>query len=328
MIRSVMALIVANAAIFILAIGSGDQWVTVEAIIDTFFDQRAADPADLMIIRSIRLPRAILALLVGATLAVAGAIVQSVMRNPLAEPGLLGINSGAALAALIVIIHFESTAPGLVSIAAFSGASAMALVIYLLSWRDGASSIRIILVGIGLSSLAGAGASFVSAFGDITAVQKAQVWLAGSVYGASWREVQSLASWTIPAFLLTMLASRELDLATFGESSARSLGQRVQWVRAGLILLCTIISAASVAAAGLIGFVGLMAPHAARRLVGQRHIRVLPVSALIGALLVVSSDLLSRTLISPTQLPVGLTVAVLGAPFFAFLLWDRRHVRI
>lgn len=327
MIRIALPLLLATLAVFVLSLQQGDQSIPLDSIARALLHPSSVDPATLMIVQDVRLPRAVLAVLVGIALAIAGALAQTVMRNPLAEPGLLGINSGAALAALVLIVHFGQTSPPLVSLAAFGGALAMACAIYLLCWRGGASSIRIILIGVGLSSLAGAAASFLSAFGDVTAVQRAQVWLAGSLYNTNWNEVRLLVIWLLPTIGLTLLAARELDLASFDDVSARGLGQRVQLVRGLVILICTLISGGAVAAAGLIGFVGLMAPHAARRLVGHRHARVLPIAALIGGFLVLSADLVGRTVIEPAQLPAGLMTAMLGAPFFAFLLWERRHAR-
>lgn len=326
MIRVIPPLLLILALVFALSLGLGDQPLGMDTILDALAGE--GDPSAILIVREVRLPRALLGLLVGMALAVAGTISQTVMRNPLADPGILGINSGAALAALMLVVLFERTAPHLVSLAAFAGAFAMAIAIYVLSWRGRDSSIRIILIGIGLSALAGAASGFISAFGDITAVQQATVWLAGSLYNASWNAIGALAVWLSLPLLLTMAAGRELDLMQFSELSSRGLGQRVQLMRALLILLCTLLSGAAVAAAGLIGFIGLIAPHAARRLVGHRHVLVVPVAGLIGSALVLTADLAGRTIIAPAQLPAGLLTALLGAPFFALLLWNRRHARL
>lgn len=326
MSRAHLLLAAAAAALFGLALVQGDQPLSLAQVAGALAGRDNVGPAATMIVRDVRLPRALLALLVGAGLGIAGAIAQTVMRNPLAEPGLLGINGGAALSAMILIVGFETTDPHLIPWSAFVGALAMALAIYGLSWRNGASSIRIILIGLGLSALAGAAIGFVSAFGDVSAVQRAQVWLAGSIYDARWEKVQVLAAWFAVPMALALLASRDLDLAGFGEHSARGLGQRIHLVVGLAILLCSLISAAAVAAAGLIGFVGLIAPHVARRLVGHRHHRLLPAAALAGGILVLAADLIGRTVIAPAQLPAGLVTTLIGAPFFAFLLWRRRHV--
>lgn len=197
--------------------------------------------------------------------------------------------------------------------------------IYALSWRGGASSARLILIGIGLSALAGAAASFISAFGDVTAVQRAMVWLAGSLADSRWVRVQTTVIWLAVPLVLVLLTARELDLAGFGDDTGRGLGQRVELTRAAMLLACTVLTGAAVAAAGLIGFVGLIAPHLARRFSGPRHGRLLPLSALIGAALVLAADILGRVVIAPAELPVGIVTALIGAPFFGYLLWKRRN---
>jgi iron complex transport system permease protein len=151
------------------------------------------------------------------------------------------------------------------------------------------------------------------------------IWLAGSVYDANMAKVQLLALWLVVPVTLALLATRELDLIRFGDMSAKSLGQRVDLVRGLMIVLVTVLSGAAVAVSGLIGFVGLIAPHIARRLVGGSHGRILPVAALIGACLVVAADLAGRIILPPVQLPAGIVTGLLGAPFFAYLLWIRRH---
>ena len=326
--RTLVCLLVLIAAIVVLALMLGDEAIPPPEVLRALLGSSDVNAAARLIVMEIRLPRVLLALLVGMALAVAGAIVQTIMRNPLAEPGLLGINSGAALAALVLIVQFDMPATRYVSMVAFAGALVMTLAIYGLSWRAGANSVRIILIGIGLSALAGALSSYITAFGDVTAVQYAQVWLSGSVYSATWEKVWVLAAWLVLPFVLVLAASRDLDLLDLGEGPARGLGQRVELVRALMILACALLSGAADAAAGLIGFIGLIAPHAARRMVGRRHTRLLPVAALTGGVLLISADLVGRTVIAPAQLPAGLVSALVGAPFFAFLLWERRHVRI
>ncbi|WP_268885224.1 iron ABC transporter permease [Agrobacterium vitis] len=196
---------------------------------------------------------------------------------------------------------------------------------FALAWRSGTSSLRIILIGIGLSALASAGTTFLSAFGDIGDVQRALVWLAGSVYDANMVKVRLLALWLIVPIALTLLAARELDLIRFGDNSARSLGQPVDRIRGLMILLVTVLSGAAIAVSGLIGFVGLVAPHIARRLAGVSHARILPVAALVGACLVVAADLIGRVILAPAQLPAGIVTGLVGAPFFGYILWRRRH---
>ncbi|SMH28025.1 iron complex transport system permease protein [Mesorhizobium australicum] len=327
MIPIVSVLIVLVPVLVLASLAYGDQAVSFGDLVSALTRPAGTNPQMEMIVLDLRLPRVLLALLVGAALAVAGAIAQAVMRNPLAEPGVLGVNAGAALAATILIVALDNAPVHLLPWAGFVGAAAMAAAIYLLSWRNGGtSSLRIILIGIGLSALTGAATTFLTAFGEIGDVQRAMIWLAGSVYHADWPAVQGLALWLVAPLALTWMSSRELDLIRFGDQAARSLGQRVDSIRALMIVLCTLLSGAAVAAAGLIGFIGLVAPHMARRLVGPAHARLIPVSALIGAILVMAADLAGRTVIAPVQLPAGIVTALIGAPFFGYLLWGRRHV--
>lgn len=326
MIRTVAALLLLLAGLMLASIAYGDHSVAFGELISVLIEPAGTNAQLEMIVLDLRMPRMLLALLVGVSLAVAGAIAQAVMRNPLAEPGILGINAGAALAAMILIVALDNAPIRLLPWAGFAGASVMAAAIYALSWRNGTTSLRIILIGIGLSALTGAATTLLTAFGEIGDVQRAMIWLAGSVYHADWASVQILAIWLVVPLIFAMAACRELDLIRFSDQAARSLGQRVNLVRAALILLCTLLSGAAVATAGLIGFVGLVAPHMARRLVGPAHAKLIPVSALIGATMVVAADLIGRTIIAPAQLPAGIVTALIGAPFFAYLLWGRRHV--
>lgn len=327
MTRLTIALIVVLAGLIFASLAFGDVSLSWRELADAATGSADANPQSQMIIFNLRLPRVLLALMVGAALATAGTLALAIMRNPLAEPGVLGINSGAAAAVMVVIVTLRDAPVTLLPAAGFLGATTMAAAVYILSWRNGTSSLRIILVGIGLSSLAGALTTFLSAFGEIGDVQRAMIWLAGSVYDASIVKVRLLFFWLIVPVTLAWLSSRELDLIRFGDSSARSLGQPVNLIRGAMILLCTLISGAAIAVAGLIGFVGLVAPHVAIRLVGSSHAKIFPVAALIGAALVVAADLVGRVVIAPAQLPAGIVTALIGAPFFAYLLWGRRHAR-
>lgn len=324
--RSVLVLLGMTAVMLFVALAIGDHPVALAQIIAVLTDSPVADLQSIQIVRDIRLPRVILGFLVGASLAIAGMIAQSVLRNPLAEPGLIGVNAGAALAAVIVIVKFEVPPTHLLSWLAFAGALTMSLAIYALSWNSGSSSLRIILIGIGLSSLAWAGANFISAFGDPQAVQRAMVWLSGSIYNSTWEKIRTLVIWLAIGMAGSGLIAREMDLLALGDETARARGQPLELIRAVMFVLCAVLSGAAVAAAGLVAFVGLIAPHVARLLVGHSHGLMLPVTALAGGLLVVAADLAARTLFTPAQLPVGLMTAILGAPFFAYLMWRKRNV--
>jgi iron complex transport system permease protein len=323
MTRIVVALLLALACLCFVALGVGEYAVSWREVFAVLTKRTAA--LDALVVLDLRLPRVLLALGVGAALAVAGAAMQAALRNPLAEPGLLGINSGAALTSVIFIAATGGAATQYLPLAGFAGAVAMAVAIYALSWRDSTSSLRIIFMGIGLGALAGATVTIVIAFAEIRDVQRALIWLAGSVYHADWTVVRVLILWLILPFLLILASARELDLMSLGDRPARSLGLRVDLARGWAILMCTALAGAAVSAAGTIGFVGLIAPHLARRLVGPRHLHLVPVAALIGAALVLTADLIGRTVLAPVQFPAGLVTALIGAPFFGYLLWGRRH---
>jgi len=326
MTRTVAVLLLLIAGLCFAGLGYGDYPVLPGALLSALAGQAGTAPDVGMIVFDLRMPRVLLSLLVGLALAVAGAISQAVMRNPLAEPGILGINAGAAFAAMIVLVALKDAPVALLPWAGFAGASLMAAAIYGLSWRNGTTTLRLILIGIGLSALAGAVNTFLSAFGAVGDVQRAMIWLAGSTYHADWAGVRTLALWLVLPVLVTLMLSRELDLIRFGDQTARGRGQSVNLTRAVLIALCTLISGAAVAAAGLIGFVGLIAPHMARHLVGPTHRRLIPVAALVGAAIVLGADFAGRVVIAPGEIPAGLVTALLGAPFFGLLLWRFRDV--
>lgn len=325
MIRTVLLLLLLIAALAAAALSHGDHPVPWGELAAVLTGHAGAPRQAELVVMDLRLPRLLLAFLVGAALAVSGAVAQAILRNPLAEPGLLGINAGAGLAAMVVMVGLPSAPTPFLPVAGFLGASAMAAAIHALAWQGGTTSLRLILIGIGLGSVAMAGTTLVSTLGDLSSVQRALIWLSGSVHHAGWTDVQVLALWLALPMALTLAATRQLDLIGLGDGSARSLGQRVDLVRGMMVLLCTAMAGAAVSAAGLIGFVGLIAPHAARRLVGPSHARLIPITALLGGALVMAADLLGRSIAAPLQLPAGLVTALIGAPFFAYLLWGRRH---
>ena len=196
--------------------------------------------------------------------------------------------------------------------------------IYLLAWRGGDSPIRLLLVGIGLGAIASAATTLMITFGDVDDVQRALIWLTGSLHGRSWNELWPLLPWCLVFTPLALLLARDLNALSLGEEIARGLGSPSVWRRGMLLLCAAALAAASVASAGTVGFVGLIAPHIARRLVGPDHSGVLPTAGVLGALIVVVADLAGRTLFAPLELPVGLVTAAVGAPFFIGLLWRQR----
>ncbi|MGR3742634.1 MAG: FecCD family ABC transporter permease [Pseudooceanicola nanhaiensis] len=320
-----IALALALTGAGIASLAAGDQQVPLGTVLGALTGDESVPATARIIVVDLRLPRAVLGALVGAALAVAGTATQAIMRNPLAEPGILGINAGAALAAMLVIVGLPGLTEAWLPWMSFAGALLMSAAIYALAWRAGTTSLRIILIGIGLGALAGAAASWISVFGPVAEVQRAMLWLAGSLQDSRWIKAQWLLIWGLPAALAIWLMARELDLVAFGDTVARGLGQPVQRVRGLAIFCAATLAGAAVAAAGPIAFVGLAAPHIARRLVGRSHAALVPASAIVGAILLLLADLAARRAMPPAQLPAGVAVALIGAPFFGYLLWRKRN---
>ncbi|WP_296217374.1 FecCD family ABC transporter permease [Pseudomonas sp. UBA2684] len=278
------------------------------------------------IVEQLRLPRMLLAALVGAALAVSGVILQSIIRNPLASPDLLGISSGASAAAVLYLSFFSVVlGPHWLPLAAMLGAGLAALAIYLLAWKQGTSPLRLVLIGVGVSAMLAAVTTFILVFSPLTTTLSAYVWLTGSVYGASWAEPRELAGWLLAILPLLLLVARHVRVQQLDDHLAQGIGVRVQWLRAGLLLVSVALAGAAVAWGGAMAFVGLIAPHIAKRLVASGFGGQAAMSALVGANLVMLADLTGRTLFLPLDLPAGIFVAVLGTPFFLYLLIKQRH---
>ena len=285
-----------------------------------------ADQSLVFIVEQLRMPRLALAALVGAALAVSGLILQCIIRNPLASPDLLGITSSASAAAVIYLSFFSAALGAqFLPLAAISGAGLAALAIYLLAWNQGASPLRLVLIGVGVSALLAAVTTFILVFSPLTTTLSAYVWLTGSVYGASWPEPRALASWLVVVLPLLVLLARQVRVQQLDDDLAQGIGVRVQWLRAGLLLVSVALAGLAVAWGGAIAFVGLIAPHIAKRLVPPGFAGQALMSALMGANLVMLADLAGRTLFLPLDLPAGIFVAVLGTPFFLYLLINQRH---
>jgi ABC-type Fe3+-siderophore transport system permease subunit len=271
-----------------------------------------------------RYPRVFGALLAGAALALAGAVVQAVCRNPLAEPGLLGITAGAGVAAVSLLTLVPLAGVALMSLTAGAGALLAFALVYGLSWRGGLSSDRLVLIGVGVSAGCTAIITFIIVRSDPWNTAKALTWLSGSTYGRTPGQIVPVALALLLAIPLVILTRHELDLLTVDDDTPRVLGVPLE--RARLLMLggAALLTSTAVSAVGVIGFVGLVAPHAARALVGAKHSRMLPVSALLGAILVSLADTVGRTVIAPAQIPAGLVTALVGTPYFIWLLWRSR----
>lgn len=271
-----------------------------------------------------RLPRVLAALLAGAALAVSGCGIQSVSRNPLAEPGLLGITAGAGLGAITLITIVPAVGAWSIAGAAGLGAAVVFLLVYGLAWRSGLDSDRLVIIGIAVWSAGMALINLLIVVSDPWNSAKALTWLSGSTYGRTLEQVAPVALALLALTPLLWAKHRELDLHALDEDTPRVLGMRIERSRLLVLGASGILAATAVSAIGVVVFVGLVAPHLARSLVGGRHGRVLPVAAALGALLVSVADTLGRTVIAPAQIPAGLVIAMVGTPYFVLVLWRTR----
>ncbi|MDR2310149.1 MAG: iron ABC transporter permease [Brucellaceae bacterium] len=285
-------------------------------------------PQQELVLFSIRLPRLLLAILTGCGLAVSGAILQAVFRNDLADPGLLGLSAGAGLMIILLLwMQQNGQQNGLLiaglwrPVAAFCGAALSASLIYTLARKKGAASpARILLTGIAINAGLNAVTLVLAMSLDRSLYDQALVWLSGSLSGKTCKEIILLLPWFICLLPLLMLRLKVLDILALGDEAATALGLQVGRQRLLMIAIAVALTGASVAVAGGIGFVGLLAPHMCRRLFGARHILLLPACALSGAILVVIADNLGRTVLAPVEMPAGIFCAMIGAPYFLYLL--------
>lgn len=281
----------------------------------------------------IRLPRVLLALLIGAALAQAGAAMQGIFRNPLAEPGLVGISSGAALAAVAVIVLCEPAglfdrvpARVVLPLATFVGGAAATALVLRLALVDGQTRVATLLLsGLALNAIAGAGIGFFSHVASDSALRSVTFWMFGSLGRAGWSEIAVAAPLLLAPLLLLPREARALDALLLGEAEAGHVGVDVERLKRRVTVLVVLAAGAAVALAGIIAFVGLLVPHLVRLAVGPGHRALLPLSALCGALLLSLADTSSRLLLAPTELPIGILTALIGGPFFLGLLLRRQR---
>ncbi len=285
------------------------------------------------ILFDIRLPRILLAIFVGAVLATTGAVMQGLFRNPLADPSLIGVSSGASVGASLMIVTAGGFIQGgalvglsLVSIGAFVGGFTATLLVYRLATSGmGTSVTTMLLAGIAIGALAGALNSLLSYFSDNDMLRQISLWQMGNLSGASWLKVSIMGVVAVLLMSLFPRDSKALNALLLGESEARHLGINVQWVKRRLIALTALGVGVSVAVAGLVGFVGLIMPHIIRLMIGPDHRWLIPASGLAGAVLLVIADSLARVVVIPAELPTGILTAILGAPFFVILLLQQRQ---
>lgn len=297
------------------------------------FSSRPSDPDDFaaQVLWDIRLPRILMTLIVGAGLSVSGAVMQGLFRNPLAEPGLIGVSAGAALGAGMAIVlgsvFFEQTPIWFLPFSAFCFGLAVTYVVFLIANRSNGTQIAtLLLAGVAMQALAGASIGLLSYIADDRQLRDLTFWNLGSFGASSWTTLQIAAVIIIPCIIILLYFSRHLNAMLLGEDEARHLGIPVESVKKVSIVLVSLLVAASVSSVGIIAFVGLVVPHLVRLAFGSDHHFLLPASAALGALLLLIADTVARTAISPAELPIGIITAFVGCPFFFFLILRQRHL--
>ncbi|MGV3759556.1 MAG: iron chelate uptake ABC transporter family permease subunit, partial [Actinomycetota bacterium] len=320
--RVAVVLLVAVAAVLgvlVLGLLAGHTWLRTGDIVLWLQGEGATVARYALEERS---PRVVAALLAGGALALAGSLVQATSRNPLAEPGLIGITAGAGFGA--VLVTGTSGATTTLVVAAMGGALGAFGLVYALAWRRGLDADRLVLVGLGvwygLMSLS----TYLLLRANPWDTPRIYTWISGTTYGRTWDEVVPVGIALIVGLPLALARRRELDLLALDDDTPRLVGVPLERARRVVLILAALLGACSVAAVGVVGFVGLVAPHLARALVGGRHLRLLPVAVLLGAVLLGLADTIGRIAIAPAQLPAGLVVAMLGAPYFVYLLGRSR----
>lgn len=288
-----------------------------------------------LVMGEIRLPRLLLGLIVGGILGLCGAVMQGMFRNPLADPGIIGVSAGAGVGAAIVLVlggALTAFAGGplakvhwlLLPLFASVGGAVTTWLVYRLGDR-GKSVVMMLLAGVAINALAGAAIGLLNYIADDRALRDLAMWQLGSLAGANWTAVMVAALVLLPTGVLLWRRAESLNALLLGEAEARHLGVDVARLKRLLIVLTALAMGAAVSAAGMIGFIGLVVPHTVRLLRGPDHVHLLPYSVLAGGLLLVIADMIARTLVAPAEIPVGILTAILGAPFFIFLLWQQRR---
>ncbi|MEK4347096.1 FecCD family ABC transporter permease [Paenibacillus sp. FSL P4-0184] len=312
------------AALSLLSLSVGGVSVPLKEVLASLTGRNAE--ASNLIIMQFRLPRIVAAILIGAALAVAGALLQGVIRNPLASPDLLGVTGGASVAVVAFMTFVTGYSIHWVPFIAIGGALVATTINYVFAWKKGVSPFRLVLIGIGISTAMGALTTFLLISGPAYLAAQVLNWMTGSIYGTNWSYIEVLWPWVAVFIPLSLLLAKELNVQSLGEDVARGLGSRLQLSRMILLFYSVALAGAAVGVAGTISFIGLMAPHIARMLVGNSYKLIILVSALIGAIILLLADLAGRMLFQPLDVPAGVFTAGIGAPFFMYLLFKRKKI--
>ena len=316
-------LIVAMAVLSLVALSVGSAGYSIPEILRALLS--GEENTVKVILYNLRLPRLLLALLIGASLSASGALLQSVMRNPLADPGTIGVSAGAGTAAttiLLIFPHLTNSVP----IFAFAGAALACVLIYSLAWKGGVDPVRIILSGVAINSVLGAYNSLLQMLNS-DSLEGVLAFMNGSLSGRSWQQVQILAAYASVGLVLAFACIKSANTLQLGDEMAKSLGVKVSLSRVCLSAVSAFLAAATVSVAGMIGFVGLVVPHIARILVGSDYKAMLPTSVLLGAVVLLVADTIGRTIVPGMEITVGIVMSVTGGPFFLYMLHKKGSVR-
>ncbi len=305
-------------------------WESVQSLM---FRSEQLAPHVNLVIHEIRFPRTILCMLVGAILAICGTVMQGLFRNPLAEPGIIGVSAGASLGAALAIVMFADLSEqypqfmnfAAVPIFAFLGGALTTVLVYKMGRSKMGTSVTIMLLaGVAISALSGAGIGYMNFRADDQMLRDLSLWSMGSLAGANWTSIILCAITLVLLMLIFVRKAMSLNALLLGEAEANHLGIPVQRLKRQLILLTAVGVGVTVSVSGMIGFIGLVIPHLGRMLSGPDHRTLLPISALMGALLLTLADMFSRVAVAPAELPVGIVTALIGAPFFIYLLFKQK----
>lgn len=323
--KSRSKLIIAAILLFIISIVSllfGSKILSISDLVNAIFKENSQYA---FIVYEYRIPRVLISIMVGASLAIAGTIFQGVLRNPLASTDVLGIGKGAGFFACIILTTSLGNSISIPFISILGGL-VVGVILYILTKRTGFKGTNIIIMGVAISALFDAGIQYfnINSKGNI---QSVLLWLTGSVWGRGWDEVEILMPFIIIFIPLSVVMANKIDILSLGDNIAINLGEKVDKLRVFLLFIAIVLTASSVSVSGTIGFIGLIAPHIAKNILGYKHKFIIPFSGIIGAILLVTADLIGRTLFAPIEIPVGIVTAIVGAPYFLYLLLKRKSIR-
>ncbi|WP_232696636.1 FecCD family ABC transporter permease [Brevibacillus daliensis] len=307
----------------VISLGMGEMNIHPIDVVKVFLGMGSEQHA--LIVQQFRLPRIVIAILVGASLAAAGSIMQGIVRNPLAAPDILGISGGASVAAVAFLLWFETSSITWLPPIAFLGATLATLLLYVVAWKKGVTPFRLVLIGVGIKIAASAIVTVLIMFSPFMLQNKAVLWLTGSIYGVDWSDVIMILPWSAGLILLAGLLGRRVNIQHLGDDIAVSVGSRLQIDRFLLLIICAALTGTAVSVGGEISFVALLAPHIAKQIIGPSFGGVLVVSTFIGSIIMLVADLIGRVAFAPVDVPVGVFTSAVGAPFFIYLLYKNRN---